>query len=270
MATLWTGSTVPFEEYPNSPTLDGTATDRVFTRMGKIAWDDIDTVWAEAFPPAPNIPAAFPGNANFRVKKITMKPLGATAQKGIGSCSLSANGIAMHEYCELVVQYGTTKYDDSTRRQLTINFGVEVQTVPSAGLYWDNGDRCNRLDIPMNVRVPVSEINDTYFKIPTSSYPSLLGAIRFNIGKVNAGAFSGAAPETLLFTGSQVSFQFDSNGSKEYTAVHRFSEKNVENLGYGWNHYLDPDAGQYRKLFFDAGLTIPPYATSADFGNLFP
>jgi hypothetical protein len=244
MATLWVPSTgasgiTSFEEYPNSPMISGTGKDRTFTRIGIMDWADIDTAWAEAFPIAPFLAAAFPGNPNFRVDTLSMKPLASGAAKGIGDCELSNFGVAHYEKCEVSITYKTTPYDDQTRRQLTINFGVEVQTVPSAGLFWgDNGERCDRLDIPMNVRVPVSEISDTYYKIPTSSYPTLLNAIRANIGKVNG---------TVLF-----------------------SEKNVENLGYGWNHFLDPDTGLYRTLFFDSNLTIPPYQLSANFGSLFP
>ncbi len=277
MATLWIptfglpSSITSFEEYPNSPMISGTGKDRTFTRVGIMDWVDIDQAWAEAFPIAPLLPAAFPGNANFRVDTLSMKPLASGPTKGVGECELSTFGVAHYEKCEISITYKTTPYDDSTRRQLTINFGVEVQTVPSAGLFWgDNGERCDRLDIPMNVRVPVSEVSDTYYKIPSSSYATLLAAIRFNIGKVNGTVFNGSPVGTLLFTGSQVTFDFDASGNKEYTANHRFSEKNVENLGYGWNHFLDPDTGLYRTLFFDSQGNIPAYQLSNGFSSLFP
>ncbi len=82
--------------------------------------------------------------------------------------------------------------------------------------------------------------------------------------------FNGAVPETLLFTGTQITFDFDGLGAKTYTASHRFSERNPENLGYGWNHVIDGDTGTWRKVYFDQGTTIPMYQTSNSFGMLFP
>ncbi len=270
MATLWTGSSIPFEEYPNSPMVKGNQKTRSATRRGKVNWADVDAIYAEALPSAPFLPALFPGSNYLYVDSVDIQPLGASVTGHVGTCEENNDGINAPQFGEITVTYKPLPYDSTDRRALTLNFGVELMTIPSSSLYWGNGDKIQRLDLVANIRVPTTEISDTYNKIPASSYQALLSAVRSNIGKVNSNNFNGAVPETLLFTGTQITFDFDGLGAKTYTASHRFSERNPENLGYGWNHVIDGDTGTWRKVYFDQGTTIPMYQTSNSFGMLFP
>ena len=129
--------------------------------------------------------------------------------------------------------------EENTLMTHSITIGGEFMTLPNSQmLYSKTGNPVANEDIKAAKVVPSLEHTMEWSEVPIVPY----SAIRSCIGCVNGTAFFGAAAETLLFSGADISRSVTTDGTKPWTVSYKFSEKGINaysGLG-GWNHFYDP------------------------------
>ncbi len=264
------GGLVPFYEDPTSPQISLGRESRSIKRTGFIDWNNIEALNAECYPAAPLIYGRHPTVNYLYVDSIEISPKHENA--ALEDISV-VSGIAVHSLAKIEVTYTRVDFDeeddgaggfDLLSRKWS--FTGEFMTLPSHSLEWEDipGQAVQQEEISAAKIIPTIEHSITQHRRTSINWT----AIRENFGKVNDGEYQGAADETLLLAGVEISFQFNSNGTKVYTQDLKFHERLIKQGAntYGWNHFLRAD-GQWKRLKDKAGNLI--YPKTNDFADLF-
>jgi len=163
--------------------------------------------------------------------------------------------------------------EDDTFLTYRMDFGAEYEDISGHVMYWaSDASLPVPPDVVPTIRVPITEHHITWHRVVNPPWQ----AIRESVGTVNALAFLGAAPETVLLDGVSADKQFvgiDELSQPQFgwRIAYVFREKAVKSGGaiYGWNHQfrsLPPGGAGWDKLVDQAGNQL--YRTS-DFSALF-
>jgi hypothetical protein len=257
---------VPFEELPKSPTINADRKSRTVERVGVILWVNIDALILECVPDV-GVYGRHPTIPYLYVDSIKVKPFHENAS--LASITVSS-GVAFHELAEVTISYARVDFekenDGANDNLLTRkwSFSGELMTLPGNQLQWIDGTPIQQEEISASKLIPSIEHSITLLRRPSIPW----NAIRENIGKVCDGDFESASDETLLFSGAEVSFEFNATGSKMFTLDLRFNERFIKqgNQTFGWNHFYRKGIG-WQKITDDQGELI--YPKSGDFADLF-
>lgn len=260
------GGLVPFEEYSTSPTINADRKSRTVERVGRIDWVNIDALILECVPDV-GVYGRHPTIAYLYVDTVKVKPFHENAS--LDSITVSS-GVAFHDLAEVTISYARVDFEkenDGTNDNLLTrkwSFSGELMTLPGNQLKWIDGTPVQQEEISASKLIPSIEHSITLLRRPSIPWT----AIRENIGKVCDGTFEGATDETLLFSGAEVSFEFNATGSKMFTLDLRFNERFIKQGAqtFGWNHFYRKGTG-WQKLTDDQGELI--YPKSSDFADLF-
>jgi hypothetical protein len=272
MGVLVAGGSIAFNELATaehggpSPIYSADRESRGCTRVGVIAYADIDAALLELFPDPPAIPGIHPTVAYLFADKVTeIRPWPDSPDVSEVSCPA---GVNVYAYAKLTIQYATLKYDEADLLSRSRTYSVESMPLPDVGLRWAGGDKLELADVQAYKNIPIIEHKITLHRSTGSSDAT----IRDLGGFVNDGAFEGADDQTLLFTGADESFTISTNGVKSYTKTFTFKERRIKHAGnvYGWNHAWRADApGGGAWVLIETENGDPLYPKSTDFGNLF-
>lgn len=265
------GGAVTFSELVGVPALSRTITanrrTRTETRVGLIAWINIDALLLECFPAAPALPGVHPSVAYMYVQEIEIKPWPPVPAESDLSC-LSTNVNYTSAIC--TIKYAPLEYDDGDLIKRRARVSVDVMTLPANATKWeDTGERPEQEDLIAGKQIPMVDWQFSYFQVPPAKEAVLDAAVQALIGHVNDGVYDGKASETLLFKGYDKEWAVDSNGDQKFTYGYQFGERRVQDGSsvYGWNHFYRNKTGTWAKLLQKDGSPI--YPKSANFSNLF-
>lgn len=259
-----TGGIFGSEELEGSPTFNFTKTESSAKRILRVNWDLISdisqtlfgSVFIAGIGVVRNSIHTFPGKPWLVLDSMSVEPIDPgkpTATTIAGSITNSYDSGA-----KLTLNYKTVPWDqeddqndddpdtpEGTYMTHRWSLSGEIMTLPHRGLEWEfanaDTDKTVAADLAPGQILPTIEHQFTWHFVPDPPF----SAIRSSYGKVNAGAFSGAAKETLLFLGAEASRDITTEGERTWTLDYRFQEKAVK-AGDGtvvtWNHFYRPDA----------------------------
>ena len=259
---------VPFEELSTSPEISGARDQRTITREGYVNWANIDALFLECYPAIPLGYGRHPVVSYLYVDTIDITPWHPNS--AIENITISG-GVASHDYAKVKIKYARIDYeseDDGNGGENLLtrkwSFGGEFMTLPGSILQWEDGTQVQQEEINASKIIPSIEHSITLLRRPSINWT----ALRENIGKVCDGDFEGASDETLLFSGAEVSFEFNPVGAKTFTLDLRLQERFIKqgNDTFGWNHFYRKGVG-WQKLKDDQGNLI--YPKSNKFADLF-
>lgn len=267
---------VAWNELTGSPSFEVRPDGASAERCGLIAWNDLDVLIAEVFPPSEPgagslgqaAGAPFPGRPHLRAESIRIQPFG---DRIVGP-DTSQEFASFPEYAQgvLTIRYVTPKAaqteDESEGEGDPVPFlrhrwsvGGEFLSLPASGLEWAESSDVVPEDINAGVFVPTIEHEILMPRVVAPPF----SIIRDRVGTVNAAslAFSTGTidPETLLFLGAEIEREVMSDGSRAWNMTYRFSERRVypqdqnpATAGFGgWNHCWlagSADGGWFRLL----------------------
>lgn len=313
MAKLTLGGADVYEELrsANSPSLTGNRKDRkiqrtlLYTCSSPESFTEINAIIAELQPPF-GAPGRYPVSGSiFFVDTYKVTP----RSKGNGE----VGGIGTAEVWQIDVTYSPLPYNttedepEPMLRNLTRTWSGsgEYVTIPGTSIYWEgDDDPAGDESVPSVIRIANTQHSHHRQNIQESAIP--WAQMRAVVGKVNATDFGDTHPifpgvkaEQLLFEDWDLSFNWTSEGQREWTVTLNFKERMGEvqvRNGVGendltfepitWNHFWDKTwypgttpANKYvrgwRKIFRDpkpaGNQTKPLYetATVTVFNNLF-
>lgn len=268
------GGLVPFEEDVTSPELELTRETRGISRTGRILWVNIEAAILECYPAPPAIYGSHPTATWLYVDNLKFSPW--HPDPAVADISVSG-GVASYTYAKVEITYskvpfqpgdisgGSATTDLLTRR---VSFGGEIMTLPLSKLKWESNNAVVQDEnVTAGRFIPSVEHSITAHRRPTINW----SAIRKAIGCVNAATFEGASPETLMFTGAEVTQQFANDGSIMNTLDLRFQERHIKdgNNVRGWNHFFRADVNKWDKLLTQDGQTVYQTVTNQDLYDLF-
>ena len=262
MGSAVSGGSIDYEDVAGmSPKLTTDRSGRVISRVGIIDWDDANSLIAECFPPAPALPGVYPANSYLYCDSLEIEPMFDGMQTG------TSGGIANYTHARASITYKMLEYESSDLLTRKYSFSTESMMLPASGVRWQGdavGKNIESEDVSAMMLIPMTEHSITFNRATSVPFT----AIRANIGMVNDGAFEGAADQTLLFMGAEVSFTFSSDGTLSWTVEYKFSEKRTRQGAnvYGWNHFYRNKDKSWLYLLDDADNRI--YSRSANFGDL--
>lgn len=275
-------------------------------RTFKIAWEDQDRFWLEFFPPptttrtgkniVPDM-ATFPGRNYLIAQNLTF-----TAFDTENPGDPDANGVATCPSGALVeVSYSTAEFNQNSSNNdneddqegqaiysMAIQVGGEYFQLPAHSLKWempdlpdDDPQKANQTeDLNAAKLIPTVEFVLTFHRMPELPLEVILD----KIGRVNSDYEKNfkAPAETLLFVGCNATRKVTTEGADAWEVEYRFSMRCVKwldrpdfyfpDITYpiayaGWNHFIDPRDGKWRKLMTKSNDYI--YNTTENFDALF-
>lgn len=257
---------VTFDEIPGSPVYAGTASELRATRVGLIPWGSIDAYYLELFPAAiagvPQLPALCPGSSSLYAESVEFKPYsGDTGATFVGGSP------STYDQAEVTVQYKTIPYSSESNQIVTrrISMSGEFLVLPNRGLQWSGTPPVPVKGEDLNAGKIIATLEHqlTFHRVPVPNYAD----IRALIGKVNDGAFEGAAAGTLLFLGAEFRQEVTTDGSHPWEVDQRFMERRINgDSALGWNYFFRPDTGTWEQLETVSG---DPIYDEGDFDSLF-
>lgn len=231
----------------------------------KIAWADIDDLYAELFPAAaggfPSPPENYGTSTVLYADSMEAEPF--IGEDDVPTCS---SGLQTYTYARVTVTYKTIPYEQATASDdapdgqlITRNWVVsgEVLTLPTAGLQWNHlpNDNIVPPDVVCGIVCPMVDITVTLHRVTAAYFATLLSDIFDNVGKINNAAFEGAVAHTLLLLGADFTQTVSSDGAFTYECAIKFQYKNRQSDDIvgddqinGWNIFFDPNRGQWRHL----------------------
>ena len=201
-------------------------------------------------------PAVFPGFSNLFVQRIRVEPMDPANPRG--RATLEGRTAQYPECGARVTAEYRTAYDGEGVSRLKLprvsegtyityqaNTGVEFEATPSRLWQWDDG---SNEPLPDDVRPQVVRPQSVHVVTWHRVLNPPFGLISQMRGYVNEGEMFGAAAETVLFAGAQLTrqFHFVDNGGfwrVRYTFIE--STKPFANgMGVGgWNHFAKRAGG---------------------------
>jgi hypothetical protein len=253
---------VSFDEFPGlSPTFTGSKSELTGTRRGLIAYTDMDPLYLELFPSPvggiPQLPALLPGSSVLYAESLAYKP--QFDEANAVSCP-TGGGQVTYDVMEATVNYKTIPYQQndpnadqiSTRR---VSVSGEVMTVPKTAIEWASDSKPIVSD-EISAGKIIGSISHhlTYHRVTSVPYST----IRSLIGLVNASSFLGAAAETLLFMGADITEGIDSDGNFSYQLELNFMERVINGSAtLNWNYFFRPGSG-WERAQVKGGARIYP------------
>ncbi len=271
------------------------------TRTLKIAWDDIERFASEAFPPGVVtsggniVPATqvFPGKSYLILNNLDVTPFDEEYPdtndfNGVATCPSGA--IATLSYETQTFKEGEPLGDGENEDGLAIfshalQIGGEYLQLPASSLRWSkkaadpDDEELNQFeDLQAGKLIPLIEHVVTLYRVPELPLETIIS----KIGRINIqyDELFQAPAETLLFLGCNASRKVTTDGAEAWELEYRFSQRVMwqyytdldgndlgDPLAVGWNHFMDPKLGFWRKLYIKNGDTI--YATTDNFMALF-
>lgn len=275
-------SSVPFKELAGSPVehygVQGFSAQREFL----IAWEDRDAFAAEVLGTAAeqggSPPVAYPGKPAVRAVSLRYEPLDPDRPDAKELTDLAGDlnsysdsfARARVEYRTLAAQLaGAPDVPEGTYLTYRMRFSAEY--VPLVARAWQWADAAAVPvpdDLNLSMTVPVTEHHVTWHQVVNPPW----AAIRGLQGKVNSGAFLGAAPGTLLLEGADADkeFQtgFDAQHPEFFWRVHYVLRERAIKWGgqvFGWNHQFREKPAGWAELVQDGRRVYE----AADFAPLF-
>lgn len=276
---------VPYKVMPQGLTVRGSR-DRGYSATVPclVAWSDaftfVDDIMGatagSALPPAWTLPWVFPnaGNARLYAQDFEIRPCGSDGQP-----EPAHKGLVPGEYfthAVISVQFGTPDFvqdqatedpanafqfdaaDPVTLCTQTVRMSGKMVTRKSGSYVWDS----DGTDVKGDFATPETETQLvlTFPRIPYLPWSQ----VRPYVGKVNLTTIFGCAKGTLLFEGTDIDFEPQSNGTYGMKAQVMLS---YQHDGRDWNELPRPD-GTYAlvKRKGDASRRIYEYS---EFHNLF-
>lgn len=261
------GGVVPFYDMNGeSPKINFNRDSRAATRVGEVAWANIDALILECFPSGSALPGTYPGISHLYVDTLSIDPLSP-----LGEDTATCGDVVSYSKAKATISYSKLPYESSNLVSRRWSFSGEFMTIPASSMKWLSDDLAvQNEEISAAKIIPVIEHSLT--RMRATSIPWT--AIKANIGHVNDATlnnavFSSVAGGQLLYLGASIDFTFSTDGTQIWNIEHRFQERRVRwnGLDYGWNEFWRPDQKKWDQLVDDNGDTV--YPSSSDFMDLF-
>jgi hypothetical protein len=261
---------ISYEELAGFPQFSGSRDSRKITTRWRIAWSDIEPLFAECFPEPVvgagwnfQVPMTYPGYSYLYAQDLQIEPLGGDGATVVWDAVARANSYPTDAVASLT--FGTVQWEHNdpsggtnlTIRTTDVSIGGEFLRIPQWKMSWqDSGDAVVEEDIDLGKFIPSIEYSITLHYAPSLN----LATIVDKIGKVNStnDVLSHVADETLLYLGASA------NRTTTWKITHRFSERVVKQGSneYGWNHFYRPsDQTWQRAVHADTNELVFPTAT---------
>lgn len=288
---------VAYEELEGSPkiTIDrkGGHAERVF----KIAWVDVPAFFTVIFPNPLNgytAVAWVPGYSHLLAESAKAEPFDPTKPGGTNVGS----DLTYSDTAKVTVNYappqqdqqqqskegggggdgkgpggdkGVTGGEKGTAAQPVtlvtheLHIGAEFLTISNLILVWDDGTDAGP-QVRAGKLIPTQEHQTTWHNVDAPPW----GNISDCAGGLNNGTFLGAATGCALYLGAEASRDITNEGAKAWTLKYKYSVKDYDGKGKGWNYFYRAEKGAALKLDMlktkADGLPIYEYR---DFKSLF-
>lgn len=256
---------VQFDEINTSPKFSGTQSDRTVTRIGHIAWSDIDAFIEELFAPGSSLPAKFPGSDILYADSYDIEP--AFSDPKITN---SGNGTIPNTYGKalVTVRYKNIPYQElplgagsETRNIFTVRVSAagEFQTLPNTKLHWKvSGLPVKNDALSAGKVIAMETIEVTLHRVINPDF----SVINYRLGTTNAEEFQNCPKNTVLFLGSDreqtvtSASEQESDGSggnnNPWNITLKFLHREIDGEAtLGWNFFFNPDTGSWEELRTD-------------------
>lgn len=272
------------------------------TRTVKIAWTDIDNFVMEHFPPGVSTSGGnvqqrtlhFPGKPYLLLFNVDVAPFDDE-----NPTTNDANGVATCNNGALVtLEYKTAEFTEGNNGDPNnggdgeaiiahaLQIGGEYFQLPASSLKWEGetagaeGTTNQTEDLNAAKLIPTIEWVVTVYRMPALPIDVILD----KIGRCNSEHDRNfeARPETLLFLGCNATRKVTTLGTEAWEVEYRFSQRVISwldrpdlydpDVAYpiayaGWNHFIDPRDGTWKKLMTKSNDYI--YNTTENFDALF-
>ena len=278
--------TIAFKELAGSPTEDFGSDGLRAQRQFLCAWDDrqrlVQQALGDGYEFGGTGRAQYPDKPGIVAVRARCEPFADDVQpqvldqltEGLNSYGSFAKVTVNYELLVPADRPDLPEVEDGTFLTYRMDFGVEVERLPSHSLSW-----VDEYEAPVppqsvpTIRVPVVEHHVTWHRVVNPPW----AAIRNCVATVNNAAFMGAAAATVLLDGATAEREFiriDDLGHPElgWRLGYVFREKAVKSGDgnvVGWNHrYRSLPAGDpgWDELVDAAGERL---YRSSDFATLF-
>ncbi|MCH8047500.1 MAG: hypothetical protein IID44_27715 [Planctomycetes bacterium] len=250
---------IAFEELEGSPVVTITPQGTTAVRTFRVAWSDwqdfahllVGRYRAVSCSFVFVRPMEFPEMPNLVVSDLKVEPFDPQNPDGSDVTTITRGTNTYPDAGAKVTATYKTLFDadNQSRADLpgvptgtyltyTAELGAEYQTIPGRIWNWVGAAGNPQLppDINPGLLIPTGTYRLKWHRVALPPW----GTIRALRGKVNNGAFGGAAAGTVLFVGARVSRQFQFSDDDGFWQVeYLFSEKTVELSGgtkVGWNY----------------------------------
>jgi hypothetical protein len=246
---------VAFKELAGSPVEQYGEEGFIARREFLIAWEDRDAFAAEVLGTASQYGGgtaiAYPGKSSVRAVGLRYEPLDPDNPDSQQLVDL-AGGLNSYSrsFAKARVEYRTIGVDrrdlpdvpQGTFLTYRMRFSAEHQPMPSRGWSWEDSPAVPPPDdLNLAMTIPITEHHVTWHQVINPPW----AAIRELQGKVNEGAFMGAAEGTVLLEGADADKRFhtgfDLENPEFFWRIHYvFRERAIKHAGgvYGWNHHF--------------------------------
>lgn len=268
MSVIVQGGSVSFSDWvgepSKSPTIQATRDSRSATRVGVIAYSDIDAALLECFPAPPALPGAYPGVSYLYVDSVSIEPW--PDQPAWFSCTT----VPTYVYAQLTINYSPLSYDASDLLSRKTTYRTEAMLIPANSMKWGDGTAIQQEDLQAAKLIPMIDHAITYHRVAPANESAIDAAVRSNMGHINNGTFEGATGGTLLFAGADKTWTIDSTGAQTFSYEMHFIERKITWNGtpdYGWNNFWRNSDKSWQTLLDDNNQLV--YPASSNFSDLF-
>lgn len=239
------------------------------TRHFRLAWSDVEALFAECFPAAPALPGIHPTKSYLYVESIEVKAFPDMPSE----TAITYGDVIDYTEAMASVVYSTLPYDPSELMRWHQSGSNEVVLLPSNSWYWEGSppEVIKNEDVPAAKFVPIIDHSVELYRVNPAYEATILARCRTLCGKVNRTTWRGGAAETVLFEGYDSDSIIDSSGQKTLTFSYRFREKNLKfgntTLSFGWNHFPRQDAtgaAKWQRIIDSSANFVYPRTTVAE------
>jgi len=239
------------EEEAGSPSYVGSAQERSATRVLKIDWASITSLYLALFPPPvagiSSLPALCPGSTRLYAASVHFEPwMGKddTPYPAPEGFILPAS----YDFARATIEYRTIAYERTETQQIMtrrVSQRTEYLAIPGYSAYWsDTNEAITNPDIMHRQRIIYTTHEWTLHRVVTVPWDG----IRTMLGCSNQYAWNGAAAEMVLFAGCEVQQEIASDESIQSQVTLHFEERRISSAPSAtWNYAIDTD-GQWRPF----------------------
>lgn len=274
---------VPFKELGGSPVEEYSLSGFRAKRRFLIAWEDRNAFATEVLGIATAYGGStrvhYPGKTSVFAVRLRYEPFDPDNPDAQSLSNLTAGlNSYSNSFAKATVDYETVSDNDrddsptsESGTQLTyrMRFAAETEPLLARGWNWeDTPSLALPDDLELTRRIPITEHHLTWHQVVNPPWET----IQQLQGTVNAAAFLGCPPETLLFEGAEANKLYraglESGPSAFCWQIHYlFRQRALKHAGavYGWNHAYRPAPPGWVRLTNGAA----PLYDLADFSPLF-
>lgn len=204
-------------------------------------------------------PQTFPGYSALYCQSVKISGFGPQS---------NSSGTPSYPYAHIDATYSPLKQEESTNQtreektlsSLEVDMAGEFLQFGKFKLFWDSG-QANPIadDVKAGKFVPTIQARYTEEESATDKR----SIIRSYVGKINSSAWEGAAAETVLFLGAQVSRIVTTDGRQPWKIAYTFAERPIAS----WNKFFNPETADWAVVYDSAGAVYEPYEKTT-FGGL--